>query len=113
MRAVRPAAAPQAAAPASLDRTATAPPPTLTRQERIRDLWLDGPDVALFRGCEPHCVARCRLTFTNVDTREGRTVLLSWGAPGGRAARLFHIDFPQPVRLRPGCKHSVDVTFRA
>ncbi len=89
------------------------PPPTLSRAERAKAFALDAPDVILFRGCSPGGTFKCRFTLLNVDVKAGRTVELSWGAPAGRSARLFHIDYPLPVKLRPGCSHSVDVVFKA
>ena len=87
-------------------------PPTLTRAERLR-LHLDAPDVILFRGVQPGGTHKLKFTLQNVDTKTGKTLNLSWAAPQGRSARLFHIDYPLPVKLRPGCAHSVEVVFKA
>ena len=87
-------------------------PPTLTRAERLR-LHLDAPDVILFRGVQPGGTFKLRFTLQNVDTMTGKTLHLSWSAPQGRSARLFHIDYPLPVKLRPGCAHTVEVVFKA
>jgi hypothetical protein len=87
-------------------------PPSLNREERVLLYSLDGPDAAIFRGSAPHSVQRFVLALQNVDTRDGRSIELSWEAPGGRSARLFDIDYPEPVKLRPGCVLSVVITLR-
>ena len=69
--------------------------------------------MCLFRNVTPGGTFKVRFTLQNVDTKSGRTVDLSWGAPSGRSARLFLIDFPLPVKLRPGNSHSIEVTFKA
>ena len=90
------------------------PPPALTRSERVAVHALDAPDTCLFRNVTPGGTFKVRFTLQNVDTTaSGRTVDLSWGAPTGRSARLFLLDFPLPVKLRPGNSHSIEVTFKA
>lgn len=89
-----------------------ATPPTLTRAERRQLFQLDAPDVVLFRNVRPGGTSKCNFTVQNVDTT-GRTHTLSWGAPRGRSSRLFHIDYPLPVNLRPGNAHTVEVVFKA
>jgi hypothetical protein len=102
-----PAAAAAAAAPKPAP--PSGPPPALSRTERARLFGLDAPDALYFRGWAVGRESRLRLTLQNVRT-DGATVDIRYGAPN---SHLFGINFPEVIRLRPGCSASIDVTFAA
>lgn len=86
-----------------------APPPALSRLERVAAFGLDGPDALEFRGCTPGCSVTARLGLSNVRS-DGATVAVLHSAP---SSLLFDVDFPVPLRLRPGTSGWVEVTYRA
>jgi hypothetical protein len=100
------AAAAAAAAPPA---PPAGPPPALSRVDRARLFGLDAPDALYFRGWAVGRESRLRLTLQNVRT-DGATVDIRYGAPN---SHLFGINFPEVIRLRPGCSASIDVTFAA